>query len=363
MKFSVLVVDDSALMRKKITEILEKDPELKVVAKARNGVEALDMIEKHNPDVISLDINMPEMDGLTLLANMQSKYDIPVVMVSSLTQEGAVTTFEALELGAVDFVPKPGGTISRNINEVEDLIRTKVKAATKARVALLKKKPALVAKKRSASPKRVRTNIDKNIHRVVLIATSTGGPKTIFDILPYLPSEFNFSLVVVQHIPGAFSSGLASRINSSCSFEFKLAEEGEELVPGVGYLAPGGKHLTVHKNSKSAPRFRLSSYPKDTMFTPAADVTFTSFAKALRNRCIGVVLTGMGDDGSIGVEWIKECGGKTLAESEETSIVFGMPKAAIDTGCVDEVCSSYEMCDKILEFAGYEEGVSNGKVG
>lgn len=352
MTIRVLIIDDSALMRKKIAEILNKDPDIEVVATSRNGEEGLEDIETHKPDVITLDINMPVMDGLTCLALINERYKIPTIMLSSLTQKGELTSFEAIELGAVDIIGKPGGTISRNINLIEDEIRLKVRAAASASLKNAHRRTSRRAVKNpiKATPTRVFT--PSLNHKVVLIGASTGGPKNIFDVLPELPSEFNFSIILVQHMPEAFTAGYAERINEACNFEFKEAKSRELLEPGKGYLAPGGFHLTLFKGtSENEYRFRLSRYPSDTRFIPGVDVTLLSFAEVLKSRCIGVIMTGMGNDGVEGMKAIYREGGKTIAESEESCVVYGMPRAAVEANCVDYEIPSHKIAEQIMLLA------------
>ncbi len=355
----VLIIDDSAFMRKKITEILNKDNDLDVVGSARDGAEGLLMIEQLKPDVITLDINMPKMDGLTCLAIISEKFKIPVVMLSSLTQEGELATFEALELGAVDFIAKPGGTISRNLDLIEEEIRFKVKAASMAKgndrkVTGQKQRPQ--RKPKIIKPRHIVESFSEENFPVVVIGLSTGGPRTIFEVLPQFQRDINFAVVVVQHIPQGFSESLADRISKECNFDFKLAGNRDIIEPGKGYLAPGGLHLTMNGLKGARPNsISLSRYPSDTSFIPSVDVTFTSFAKHFGKRCIGVVMTGMGVDGTQGASCIKEVGGTTIAEHEDTCVVYGMPKSLVDSNLADYICPSYEIAEKILDLTSYSE--------
>ncbi len=361
----VLIIDDSAFMRKKITDVLEKDRQFNVIGNARNGKEGLEKIEELKPDVITLDINMPEMDGLTCLAIISDKYDIPVVMLSSLTQKGELATFEALELGAVDFIAKPGGTISRNLDIIEDEIRFKIKAAYEAKNGkkVRPQKNRLQTIKTKSEKHFTQINYN-NGFPIVLIGLSTGGPRTILDVLPMLPKDIGFSVVVVQHIPGGFSKSLAERIDKACKFKFKLAENKEELKPGVGYLAPGGMHLTVGKSRfDNKNLLTLSRYPASTSFIPSLDITFKSFAEYFKSRCLGVVMTGMGSDGTEGCKYIKNNGGMTVAEHEETCVVYGMPKSVIDCELADYICTSFEMAETILQICEKTKEVAYGNIG
>lgn len=352
-KIKVHIVDDSAFMRRELKSLVDSDPELEVVACSRDGKEALEHIEKFSPDVVTLDINMPVMDGLTCLAHITENYDVPVLMLSSLTHQGELSTFEALELGAVDFVGKPGGSISKNIWNLESEIIFKIKAAANSK---LFKKKTNKSTRRSFTPSKSRRDTSTGFRsnsKVVVIGMSTGGPRTIFDVLPLLPEKFNFSIVVVQHMPAAFTAGYAERIAKSCAFPFALAKSGDELKAGRGYLAPGGLQLTFqNKDSTNGNKYfiRLSRFPSDTEFIPSVDICFQSAAKVFTDRCIGLLMTGMGSDGAQGIATIKDSGGTTFSESEETCVVYGMPRAAEATGKVDYVLPSYEIADALLNY-------------
>lgn len=353
-KVSVLIVDDSALMRREIRRLLESDPEIHVVGVSRNGQEALQHIAELNPDVVTLDINMPEMDGLTALQYIMSDFPRPVVMLSSLTQEGSTTTYEAMELGAVDFVGKPGGTISKNISEVAAELTFKVKSAASANLSRLsasRKRRRLqsqtiknVATKTSAS-QRPHTS-----GKILVIGQSTGGPNTIFEIIPHLPADLGVPVIIVQHMPGTFTPGFAKRLDENCAFPFKHASSGDIIEAGCGYLAPGDIHMTL------APRglgqkgclVRLSKTPANTTHTPSVDVTMESVLELYGANTIGVLLTGMGSDGAAAMVNIRKAGGRTIAESEETCVVFGMPKEAINRGGAEFVLPSYQIAKKII---------------
>ncbi len=350
-KIRVLIADDSALMRREITRIIESDPELEVVAAARNGEEAVQKTRQLQPDVVALDINMPVMDGLTALSHIMTESPRPVVMISSLTQEGALTTFEALELGAVDYVGKPGGTISRDIDLVADDIRYKIKAAARARLSRLKRKSE---RRVSASAPRRRTPAARATDRsgkIVVIGVSTGGPNTLMDIVPAFPEDLAAPVIIVQHMPGSFTPSFAMRLDKYSPLSFKEAERGDILAPGRGFLAPGGLHLTIAPRSSLAREFyiRLSKIGPKTLHVPSVDVTMESVLEFYGPNTIGVLLTGMGDDGADAMVKIRRAGGRTIAESEETAVVFGMPKEAINRGGAEFILPSYKIGDKIVE--------------
>ncbi|WP_027416400.1 protein-glutamate methylesterase/protein-glutamine glutaminase [Aneurinibacillus terranovensis] len=351
-RIKVLIVDDSALMRKALREIIITDEALDLVGVARDGKDAIEKVKELKPDVITMDINMPEMDGLTSMRYILDDHpEIPVIIISSLTQEGAFTTFEALALGAFDFVAKPSGTVSSNIHVVGREIIKKVKLAYK--YASRRSLKARVRIKNSFSTKRASETLEKpgavrtnELSKVVVIGVSTGGPGTLMEVLPMLPSDLKAALIVVQHMPPTFTSSFAKRLGKACPFPFKEAEAGDVLVDGRGYLAPGGYQLLVHKTGRM---LRLSASPV-TQFMPSVNVTMESVLRAYSGKnVIGVLMTGMGDDGADSMVKIKEAGGVTIAEDESTAIVFGMPRAAIERGGAEIVVPSYRIADEIIK--------------
>ena len=353
-QISVLIVDDSALMRREIRRILESDQDLKVVAASRSGEEALEHIAQFDPDVVTLDINMGEMDGLTALQHIMMKSPRPVVMLSSLTQEGTTTTYEALELGAVDFVGKPGGTISKNIGEVATDLIFKVKSAATASLSRL----GTSRRRRRSQPQSYRKSFvlggQKSVEffgKVVVIGQSTGGPNTIFEILPHLPADLGVPIFIVQHMPKTFTPGFAKRLDDNSAIAFKEAASGDVVEPGRGYLAPGDMHMTLAQRGlgQKGTVIRLNKTPLGTLHTPSVDVTMDSILEFYGANTIGVLLTGMGSDGADAMVNIRRSGGRTIAESEETCIVFGMPKEAITRGGAEFVLPSYEIAKKIIE--------------
>lgn len=397
----VLVADDSALMRRELTRILECSEDIEVVGVARNGAEALQKAIDLNPDVVLLDINMPVMDGLTALQHIMIESPRPCLMVSSLTQENTLTSFEALELGAVDVVGKPSGTVSRDIIRVGDEIRFKVKSAAKAALRNLKGRRTGVTPLREpiaetpgplepgsgetplvsvgnavAQPARSRhrvVSIPPNHElkdttrsplrsrlfgnragiggKIVVIGQSTGGPRAIVDVLSSLPADLGAPIIVVQHMPGSFTGGFARRLSALGSIRFKEAETGDVLEPNCGFVAPGDLHLVVAPQPNAERRYllRTSRWPTGTQHSPSVDVTMRSVLERYGLGTIGVLLTGMGDDGAAAMVEIREAGGRTIAESEETAIVFGMPREAIRLGGAEFVLPSYRIGEKIVE--------------
>lgn len=344
----VLVVDDSVLIRKILTDILESDDEIKVIDTARNGKEALEKIELLKPDLVTLDIEMPIMDGITTLKQIVSKHKIPVIMVSSLTYEGAELTLEALDIGAVDFLPKPTNIFSIKQEDIKHQIVEKVKVAAKSKfyaikpVAEIKKQYDIIKKK-----KLLNTKFDN----IVAIGTSTGGPRALQMLIPQFPADINASIVIVQHMPAKFTKSLADRLDSISSVKVKEAEEGEILQRGHAYIAPGDYHLKILKEKDNLV-VRLDKEPEVLGLRPTVDKMMDSIAKIDGYNKIGVILTGMGSDGKKGIRSIKESGGFTIAQDEATSVVFGMPKAAISTNCIDIVLPIDKIGEKILSKVG-----------
>jgi len=344
----VLVVDDSAFMRRQLTRILEADRDLEVVGIARNGQEAVDKVKELEPDVVTLDINMPVMDGLTALTYIMMERPTPCLMVSSLTQEGALATFEALELGAVDFVPKPSGTISMDIDTQAEEILQKVRAAARARLRSGRRKAASRAEREEIG-RRSTPRVAASSAGVVAIGVSTGGPQTLLEILPFLPADLPAPVLIVQHMPPSFTGPLAKRLNDACAIQVKEAEQNEPLLPGWGYVAPGGYHLTVAQSTLGrGPVAHLSDRPKGYAFCPSVDVLFESVARVCGPPSVGVLLTGMGSDGADGMVRIRQAGGFTIAESEETAVVFGMPREAIERGGAQVVAPAPKIADQIV---------------
>jgi len=343
-QIKVLVVDDSAFMRKAISAMLEKDPMIKVVGTARNGEEALELIRKLDPDVVTLDIEMPVMDGLTALRHIMMESPRPVIMVSSLTQEGAEATFKALELGAVDYIPKQLSKVSLEIVKIEKELQEKVKsvAKKKGKIKVQRKKPT-----EQKTIDVVKFSNKKQLRDFVGIGVSTGGPMAVQQVLTKLDKDFPAPIVIAQHMPEAFTGPFAKRLNEICKIEVKEAEHGEPVKVGVAYIARGGHHLRVlHKTTHI--ELEISKEPKDALYKPSVNELMLSIAKHLGKRAIGVILTGMGNDGLIGIRELKKRGGRALAQSEKTCVVYGMPRAIVEENLADEVVDITEMAEAIV---------------
>ncbi|MBP3956728.1 chemotaxis response regulator protein-glutamate methylesterase [Gemmata sp. G18] len=342
----VVLADDSALMRKKIREILESDPGIKVVASARNGAEAVAAVREHDPDVVTLDINMPVMDGVTALQAIMHEFPRPVLMISSLTKEGALTTYECLELGAVDFVPKIGGTMSAEIEQQGQEIIAKVKSSARARVRRPGRVPAAPAPKLvfPAAPTAAAL-----ADRVVAIGVSTGGPKTLLDVIPLLPPDLPAAVVIVQHMPESFTASFARSLGKASRVPVKEAEAGDVLLNGHVYVARGGKHMVFSKRrAGGGVMARYVTQPSDSLHTPSVDVMMLSALEAFGSRIVGVLLTGMGADGADAMVAIRKAGGGTIAEAESTCVVFGMPAVAIAKGGAEYILPCDAVTAKVV---------------
>lgn len=338
----VLVIDDSALMRKMLGDILSSDPRIEVIGTARDGVEGLAKIQQLSPDVITLDVEMPNKDGLAVLQEIMKNNPVPVVMVSSLTQEGAQTTLKALALGCVDFVPKPSGAISLDIKTVALDLISKVVAAKNAHLHPLPQQKEVI------KPSFVSRSFDSSRHRsIVAIAASTGGPVALQQVLSALPANFPVPIVVTQHMPKDFTAPFAKRLDSISEISVVEAEEGTELRPGLAVIAPGGSHLTVRRRV-SGIFCSLSDAPPVLSVKPSANIMFLSVADEFGGNAVGVVLTGMGRDGAEGAVALRSKGAYIIAESQETCVVYGMPKAAVESGAVNEIVPLSEIPEALL---------------
>jgi two-component system chemotaxis response regulator CheB len=344
----VLIVDDSALMRRHLNSLLSRERGFEA-ATARNGVEALDMIERERFDVVTLDVNMPEMDGLTCLSRIMAARPTPVVMVSSLTQEGAEATFEALALGAVDFVRKPSGTISLTIDQIEETLIAKVRAAAKARL-----KRTVNLRHRLAEQRRRATEAEPPpaaralpAFGLVLIGVSTGGPGVLERILPLLPAGLPWPVVVAQHMPGSFTGVFARRMDGLCRLEVVEVARQMPVEAGRIYIARGDGDLVF---TQRAGRLLAMPMPAgaDYFWHPSvARMVESALAQIPAQQLIGVMLTGMGDDGAEAMARLKQRGGQTIAQDEETSVVFGMPGVLIARGGASAVLADEDIAEQL----------------
>lgn len=356
-KISVIVVDDSALMRKMISDMINMEDDMEVIDIARNGEDLIEKLKKHVPDVITLDIEMPKMNGIEALKKVtELKLQTKVIMLSSLTQEGAEVTMECLENGALDFVPKPSGSISLNINMVREILISKIRGTRFVRKSSINRSKEvetreihrvssiLKVNERNLKSKEVRTKEirDRKVLAVVMGA-STGGPKALFNVITNLPEKLGVPVLVVQHMPEGFTKAFADRLNKFSKLKVVEAQEGMTIEKNVVYIAPGGKHMEI----SSSKTITLNSEPQIWGVRPAVDKLFVSASKIYGENLLSIILTGMGRDGANGIIEIKKAGGATIAEDESTCIIYGMPKAAYDTNMIDEVIPLYDISKRI----------------
>ncbi len=353
-KIKVLIVDDSALVRKLLTEILADHAEIEVVGVAQDPFIARDKIKQLNPDVLTLDVEMPRMDGLTFLRNLMRLRPMPVVMISSLTEKGADVTLQALESGAIDFVTKPKIGLGEGMDEYRDEIVAKIKVAAGAsnRVKAMKGMTDLeVAPKLSADAVLGQRKVKhyRTTDRIIAIGASTGGTEAIKEVLIKLPPDMP-GIVIAQHIPAGFSKAFAQRMDKMSALTVFEAEDGQQILPGHVYIAPGDAHLIMVRDGAKY-RCQLSDGPAVNRHKPSVDVLFRSVAQHAGPNATGAILTGMGDDGAKGLLEMKEAGAVTLAQDEKTSVVWGMPGEAVKVGGVDEVLPLGKVPLRLIELA------------
>jgi two-component system chemotaxis response regulator CheB len=370
-KTRVLIVDDSAFMRKVLHGIVASDPYLEVCGEARDGRDAVTQTEVLKPDVVSMDINMPHMDGLQATEIIMSSNPHPILIVSSESREGAEVTLKALQLGAIDFVAKPMGGVDLDLSSVREEIVRKLKMASKVRVVRTATRSKLQqdvatgsSKAESAASFGQSEQNGKSAtvatqarsggkFPIVVIASSTGGPATLMKFVPYFPKDFPGAVLLVQHMPGNFTEQFSKQLSEVSQIRVKEAESGEIIVPGQLYVCPGSHHLRVSPTG----RISLDGGPRIGGYRPCADLAFESAADYAGVMTIGVILTGMGNDGAKGVQVVRTAGGHSIAQDESTAVIFGMPQEAISTGAVDLVLpmeSIYRAIEKrVLFIYGY----------
>ncbi|WP_019613242.1 protein-glutamate methylesterase/protein-glutamine glutaminase [Psychromonas ossibalaenae] len=378
MAIKVLVVDDSSFFRRRVSEIINKSPSLEVIATANNGQEAVDMVAKVKPDVVTMDIEMPVMDGITAVKKIMAANPLPILMFSSLTHQGASATLDALEAGASDFLPKKFEDIARDKEEAIALLQqriiaianrrvprvstrpvTPVREAAKPASSPLRTSPALSALKKStettrsarpavssSTPSAIKTaagtpapkkhfKASGKSYDILAIGTSTGGPVALQTILSELPRNFKLPIVLIQHMPGTFTKAFADRLNGICQISVKEAADGDVLKPGCAYLAPGGKQMLLDGRAGQA-RIRIHEGSEKLNYKPSVDITFASLSKLYSNKVLAVVLTGMGADGRDGARMLKERGSEIWAQDEASCVVYGMPQAVTKAGIATE---------------------------
>ena len=349
MPCKVLIVDDSALVRNLLTTLIDAQPDMVVVGTASDPYIARERIKSLNPDVLTLDVEMPRMDGLSFLEKLMRLRPMPVVMVSSLTERSSETTLRALELGAVDYVTKPKIDIINGIHESGQEIVDKIRVAVGVRVKNLVRRPAMLQVEKKHTADVVLPSVNKRLlttEKVVIVGASTGGTEAIKEFLVSMPADAP-GILITQHMPAAFTSAFARRLDSLCCIAVKEAQDGERVLPGHAYIAPGDRHLLLDRSGANYVT-RLLDGPAVCRHRPSVDVLFRSAANCAGKNAIGVILTGMGDDGAAGMLEMKQAGAYTLAQDEDSCVVFGMPKEAIGRGGVDEIVSLFDMTARVV---------------
>ena len=339
----VLVIDDSAYVRKTLKQILSRSPFLEVVATARDGDEGLRMVDELEPDVVTVDLIMPGMDGAEFTSRVMAQHPVPVVVVS-IAAESSERVLAALDAGAVDFVQKPTALATTKVFELADELIAKVKAAADAPVARFSRRTVAVGAPERLSARSGHQSVD-----IVVIGISTGGPQALKNLIPRLAADFPVPVAIVLHMPIGFTEIYARRLAEECALPVTEARNGDELRPGTVLLAPAGQHLTLARNGRGEVRAHLDLRPLDTLHRPSVDVLFRSAAAVYGERVLGVVMTGMGSDGREGAAWIKAAGGKVVTEAEETCVVYGMPRSVVEAGLSDASVNLDRMAEAIVE--------------
>ncbi len=351
-KIKVLVVDDAAVVRKMLTEILQQDAGIEVVGSASDPYHAREKIKQLNPDVLTLDVEMPRMDGVTFLSNLMRLRPMPVVMVSTLTEKGADVTMDALQLGAVDFITKPKLDFRNSIEDYAEELISKVKVAAQARVTALEQ----AYTRNSQTAIKPIDHISASRHRhfrttdtLIAIGASTGGTEAIREVLEEMPPTAP-GIVISQHIPEGFSTSFATRMNGLSRMTVAEANDGVQILPGHAYISPGNRHLSVVRDGAKF-RCRLDERERVNRHRPSVDVLFHSVAENVGQNAIGVILTGMGKDGAQGLKAMREAGARTLAQDEKTSVVWGMPGAAFELGAADQLVPLDKVVETVLSLS------------
>ena len=358
-KIRVLVVDDSAFMRVALKQMMETDSLIEVSDVARNGEEALEIIRKRKPDIVTLDIQMPVMDGLTALRQIMKEMPLPVIMISAITEEGAEATLEALELGAIDFIPKGGKSfVNLDIVKVGEELRQKVRAiVSQHRLKSLSGNAIFQRQEKQLLEKEVPSVLsfekkDLKKCQIVTIGVSTGGPLALNYMIPKIPRSFSSSILIVQHMPPTFTRSFAQKLDMLSQISVKEAADGDVPEPGFAYIARGGVHMKGKSEDVNKMRIVLDPEPSELLFVPSVDVMMLSVAQSFHGRILGIIMTGMGCDGLHGMAQIKKMGGVTLAQEKDSCVVYGMPRVCVDSGIIDCVVSLDQMAEEITTLAG-----------
>ena len=358
----VLVVDDTVLYRKIVSDVLAAIPDVEVVGSAHNGKAAISKLQSLKPDLLTLDIEMPEMSGIQVLEHIQKKaLRVGAVMLSTLTQEGGAMTMKALELGAFDFIPKPqSGTMAENHKKIEAAIRPMIRAFQRSsRIAgrlsatsrIVKPAAAVAARKPPAAPaRRPAAALRGSKAEVIAIGISTGGPNALATMLPMIPKDIGVPILVVQHMPPMFTQSLANSLSGKCAVAVREARQGEPLVPNTVFIAPGGKQMKIVAGADGKSRvIKITDDPPENSCKPSVDYLFRSVAHHYVGRATGVIMTGMGSDGTEGLKLMKRNGSTIIAQNEATCVVYGMPREAVETGLADAILPLNQIADMILK--------------
>ncbi|PIE31514.1 chemotaxis response regulator protein-glutamate methylesterase [candidate division KSB3 bacterium] len=351
-KVRVFIVDDSAFARRTLTKILERDPRIDVIGTAWDGMEAIEKIDALSPDVVTMDINMPHMNGIEALDVIMREMPLPVILVSSLDQHIVEETLEGLERGAVDFILKPTELASEKLYQIQTELVNKVVTISSLKSTTLRKTLQTVVPKAPPPPlppRRSLPQVPSSRIACVAIGVSTGGPTALYHIIPRLPANFPAGIIIVQHMPPGFTKPLADRMNKNSNIVVKEAESGDEVIPGLALVAPGGRHLFLRHDDQQKVVVHIDPEPSHYIHIPSVDLTFSDAAEIYRKRCLGIILTGMGKDGVKGLEKIKSYGGYSIAEDESTCVVFGMPEVAIRRGLVDTVAPVHHIAEILMD--------------
>ena len=350
---NVLVVDNSAFMRKAMTRMLDTDPGIHVVAVAGDGEGGVKLVKRLKPDVVILDAEMPRMGGLEALREIMINFPTPVIMVSSFTEEGAQVTLDALDLGAVDFISKKLSGSALDIVKIKEDLISKVRSFAGERLARISsavklpgKRPQTLSLPKGHIPAGARKSVQKTA--VIVIGTSTGGPKALQEVLTKFPADLPACVLVVQHMPKAFTGPFADRLNNYCAMKVKEAQEGDVVRPGEILIAPGGIHMEIRRMKSAQVAVHLTNEPVGFLYKPSVDVMMNSVAEVYPGRSVAVMMTGMGDDGMKGMTAIKKKHGRTIAQSEATCVVYGMPRAVVEAKVVDKVVPLQMIAGEII---------------
>jgi two-component system, chemotaxis family, protein-glutamate methylesterase/glutaminase len=332
----VLVVDDSSFFRRRITEFLSADPDIEVIAQAVDGMDAIEKTNQLNPDVITMDIEMPRLDGISAVKKIRETKSTPILMFSSLTHDGAKATFEALDAGASDFLPKKFEDIATEKSEA-------IKTLCERVISLARKKTnAGTTKIKIPVSLRLSSSVSSKGYQLAVIGASTGGPIAVEKVLKTLPGNYSLPLLLIQHMPASFTGAFAERLDKICAIKVKEAEDGDQLQAGTAYIAPGGRQMCLKKNGRGN-IISIEDEPAATTYKPSVDITFNSIAEAYRGRVLAIVLTGMGSDGCNGARMLREKGATVWAQDEASCVVYGMPMAVVKEKLADKIMSVDEI--------------------